>query len=243
MIRYRRVALIFKVLTALILPSALSFAQTDAPMPAINDPKQATPALNVVPPSAATAPATPEPAGEVTMKSLLFSDSDITAIRSARLFYEQHRNGVVNGGIAEDDFLRNLEKITTLQADTGPKTFTYPQFFLSSIAYYAPNNWTVWINSEKINQNSGVSTAGLRVMYVDKEKVIVEWKPEKMDKIVEKNSADGAVKVDIVASKVIFTLRANQTFTSYAMNIVEGKTSPVTVNLDTGSQILENSFK
>ena len=80
-------------------------------------------------------------------------------------------------------------------------------------------------------------------MYVDKEKVIVEWKPEKMDKIVEKDSSNGAVKVDVLGSKVIFTLRANQTFTSYAMSVVEGKVSPVTVNSDTGTQILENSFK
>ena len=126
MMKYCRVALIIGVVGAMLLPSTSIFAQTETPyIPA----EPVNPASVVPSPSAITTPVTQALGSDAAIKSLLFSDSDITAIRSARLFYEQHRNGVVNGGIAEDDFLRNLEKITTLQADTGPKTFTYPQFF------------------------------------------------------------------------------------------------------------------
>jgi|CXWL01.1.fsa_nt_gi hypothetical protein len=170
---------------------------------------------------------------EAAMKSLLFSDVDIAAIRSARLFYEQHRNGVVNGGIAEDDFLKNLEKITATESGASSKFFTYPQFFLSSIAYYSPSDWVVWINDEKITQNSGISLAGLKVIQIDNEKVVIEWQPERMDKVFEEESSkDNPVEVDFMRNKVTFSLKANQTFTSYAMRVVEGKVPPVTISTE-----------
>ncbi len=175
----------------------------------------------------------PSSNNELVMRSLLFSDGDIAAIRSARLFYEQHRNGVVNGGIAEDDFLKNLEKITTAESDASSKFFTYPQFFLSSIAYYSPNDWVIWINDEKITQNSGISLAGLKVIQIDKEKIVIEWQPERMDKIFEEESSkDNPVEVDFMRNKVTFSLKANQTFTSYAMRVVEGKVPPVTISTE-----------
>jgi hypothetical protein len=224
MIKYYRVTFLLIFLLE-VIPVTVS-AQTEIP---------SVPVVEAVPSSQNSGEdkSTIQSDGQTLMKSLLFSDEDITAIRSARFFYEQHRNGVVNGGIAEDDFLRNLEKITSLKSDTGPKTFTYPQFFLSSIAYYSPNDWVVWINNEKITQNSGVSASGLRVTKISGEKVVVEWKPEKMDKIIDNGAvSDDGVQVDFMRNKVVFPLKANQTFSSYAMRVVEGKILPITVNLD-----------
>ncbi|MEK6746119.1 MAG: hypothetical protein AABY33_03715 [Pseudomonadota bacterium] len=168
----------------------------------------------------------------VEMKSLLLSDNDIVAIRSARNYYEQHLKG--NNVIAEDDFLKNLEKISNIQEE--PRSFTYPQFFLSSIAYRSARDWVVWINDEKITQDSGVSAAGLRIVQIDNEKITVEWKPQRMDKITDASySSDESIKVDFMHKKVIFPLKANQTFTSYSMRVVEGKLPPVTVGMDEGS--------
>lgn len=199
----------------------------DAAAPAMN------PAMNMEPHKPETKEAPPAN-NEPEIKSLLFSDTDIATIHSARLFYEQHSNGVVDSSIAEDDFLKNLEKITILKSYSDPKSFTYPQFFLSSIAYYSPDNWVVWVNDEKITQDSGVSAAGLRVMEIDKEKVVFDWKPARMDKILDNDySPDNPVKVDFIENKVSFVLKANQTFTSYAMQVVEGKILPVTINTDT----------
>lgn len=201
-------------------------------------PGQAMPPAMVNPEGAVAAPANiAEPQkqvfqGEDTItKSLLFSDGDIAAIHNARLFYEQHRSGNVVGGIAEDDFLKSLEKISTTKSETVSKTFTYPQFFLSSLAYQAPNDWVVWINDEKIIPSSGISVAGLKVLSINNEKVTIEWQPERMDKISDEGDMDGSVQVDFMKNKVIFTLKANQTFTSYAMRVVEGKVMPVTVDL------------
>jgi hypothetical protein len=171
--------------------------------------------------------------GVAGMKSIFFTDTDIAAIHNARKFYEQHLSGTANGGIAEDDFLKNLEKINASKSDAAPKTFTYPQFFLSSLAYRSPNDWVVWINDEKFVPDSGVSLAGLRILSINNEKVTVEWQPENMDKVIDDgNIDDNLIKVDIMGNKVVFTLKANQTFTSYAMKVVEGKVMPVTINLN-----------
>lgn len=195
--------------------------------PALVNPAGAAPA-----PANAVEPVKPVFQGEDNItKSLFFSDADISAIRNARLFYEQHRSGNVVGGIAEDDFLKSLEKISATKSETVSKTFTYPQFFLSSIAYQSPNDWVVWINDEKIIPSSGVSSAGLKVLSINNEKVTIEWQPERMDKIADESDTDGSVQVDFMKNKVIFTLKANQTFTSYAMRVVEGKVAPVTVDL------------
>lgn len=176
------------------------------------------------------------------LKSLLFSDDEIASIRSARAFYDKHRSGAAtDGGIAEDDFLKNLEKIAAVKQNSTPSSFTYPQFYLSSIAYYSPDNWVIWIDNEKITQGSGVSASGLRVIGINKGKVTLEWKPERMDKVadVDSQSADNPVDVDPIGKKVVFSLKPNQTFTSYAMRVVEGKVAPVTVNIkEDAAQIL-----
>lgn len=174
------------------------------------------------------------------IKSLLFSDTDIKLIRDARLFYEQYRSGKkVDSGIAEEDFLKSLERIATSNLSAAPTSFTYPQFFLSSIAYNSPDDWVVWVNDKKITKDSGVTGDGLRVIEIDREKVVFEWKPEKMDKVVDviEYSQDNPVKVNFMKNNVEFSLKANQTFTSYAMRVVEGKVLPVTVSLNDGSII------
>lgn len=231
MIKHCQAALVVVVFVGTMLCPALIFAQTEvSTVPAVAssniETKKSTPPFDI----------------EAEINSLLFSDVDIKAIRSARLFYEQHINGVVNGGIAEDDFLKNLEKITASKSDAESKFFTYPQFFLSSIAYYSPKDWVVWINDEKITQDSGISMAGLRVIEIDNKKITVEWHPENMDRITdEEYSSDNPVEVDFIQNKVIFSLKANQTFTSYAMRVVEGKVIPVTIDLeaDVTAKLLE----
>ena len=165
------------------------------------------------------------------VKSLLFSNEDISSIQKARLSYEQRIAGVSTGKIDEQDFLKNLE--TMVFSKIEPTVFTYPQFFLSSIAYYSTRDWVVWINNEKITQNSGISTAGLRVIDIDNEKAIFEWFPENLDKIVDPGeySQENQVRMDMANKKVMFVLKPHQTFSSYAMRVVEGKLLPVTVSV------------
>lgn len=168
-----------------------------------------------------------------TIRSLFFSESEITAINNARASYDQRMAGVNNN--EEDDFLKNLEKVKISDHDANSLKFTYPQFYLSSIAYYGASNWVVWVNEEKITQDSGISASGLKVIEINKERVVFEWKPQRMDKIVDvgEASSDGVVKTDFARGKLNFELHPNQTFSSYAMRVAEGKLAPVTINNDT----------
>lgn len=171
------------------------------------------------------------------IKSLFFSDSDIKLIYDARKFYEQnHHIGKSDGSVVEDDFLRSLEKISASKFGSAPNLFTYPQFFLSSIIYHSVDDWVVWINDKKITQNSGVTTDGLRIINIDKGKVVFQWKPQKMDRIADigESSQDSPVRVNQMKGTVEFLLQPNQTFSSYAMRIVEGRVQPVTINLNDG---------
>lgn len=239
MIKYFRLALYLSILAGIIFPQSLLLAQTE-PDNAKNGVETSISAKLVA--ETKRDEGTADGGADTELTSLLLSDSDIASIRSARTYYEQHLNGK-NNGIAEDDFLKNLEKMSNMQ-ETEPKTFTYPQFYLASIAYRSANDWVVWINDEKITQESGVSADGLRIVQIDSGKVTVEWKPQRMDKIADiASSGNDAVKVDFLNNKVTFSLKANQTFTSYAMRVVEGKVPPMTVDISNSSPaaILDNA--
>jgi hypothetical protein len=173
------------------------------------------------------------------IKSLFFSDADIKLIYDARLVYEQNQSGKSEGKLSEDNFLKSLDKISVFNVESPPNSFTYPQFFLASIAYYSPDDWVVWVNNTKITKDSS-SVGGLRVVDIDKKTVHFEWDPERMDKIVDANdySLDSPVKVNFMRNMVEFSLKANQTFTSYAMRVVEGKVLPVTISTNSSEKII-----
>jgi hypothetical protein len=166
------------------------------------------------------------------MQSLFFSADDIASINDAQAVYEKNHRG--STALDEEDFLKKLSGSDkkTIQDSTY---FTYPQFFLSSIMYHSPTDWAVWINGEKITQKEIENKSHLFVVDVNGQKVTLEWRPERMDKITDvaastKNSTQNPVSVDLLNNKVEFTLKGNQTFTSYSMKIVEGRVSPVTVD-------------
>ncbi len=170
------------------------------------------------------------------INSVLFFPSEIEAIINARLFYEQHPAGSDKG---DEDFLKTLEKSASdIGLGANPEDFTYPQFFLSSIAYYSPDNWVIWVNNEKITQDSAASISGLYVSEINKDKVVFEWQPKRMDKIVDTKdySPENPVQVNFITNRIKFTLKVNQTFTSYAMQVVEGKVPPVTIKNTPSSQ-------
>jgi|GEM_PF-2668828 len=176
-----------------------------------------------------------------TIRSILFSQGDIDAISGAQSAYEKQRSGAT--GLNEDDFLKKLESLSTKKIDQDPSSFTYPQFFLSSILYHSPDDWVIWINGEKITKSSKNNQYNLQVLEINKEKVTLEWKPERMDKITDigETGQNSLIKVDSINNKVTFTLKGHQTFTTYAMRIVEGKVAPATINLRTNSLEPQNT--
>lgn len=225
---------ILALLLASVVSPSLVLAQTEPPPPS-------APVL-----TAATPPIADTTNKKFNIKSLFFSQDDVDAIHRAQSIYEKHKDGRAvdpKDGVEEDDFLNKLEKMTITK--TAPTSFTYPQFFLSSIMFHSPSDWVIWVNNEKIAPSSGVSKSGLRILAVTSEKVTLEWKPEQMDRITEvtDNSKEDPIKVDVTNKTVTFTLKGNQTFSSYSMQIVEGKVMPVTVSLKPSEQLAQEDKK
>jgi hypothetical protein len=75
--------------------------------------------------------------------------------------------------------------------------------------------------------------SSIRVLKIDKDKVSLEWKPSEIDiaKIttISKIEPDNRVDIDRANGIIVFTLHANQTFSSYTMQVLEGKVKSVTI--------------
>jgi len=138
--------------------------------------------------------------------------------------------------------------------------FIYPQFFLASLVYRSPDDWLVIVNGRKITPQTIDDQSEITVTAIDNDKVLLKWKPANMAHVMEiwdkltasqqtkpsndENTPaqmtfdtkvldkvpDVPVLVDKERKVVTFILRPNQTFSSFAMQVLEGKVAPVTLH-------------
>ena len=116
-----------------------------------------------------------------------------------------------------------------------------PAFFLNSVLYNTPNNWTIWMNSRRIR--AGAKFPELEISRVDRDAVEFIWQTEQLDFISPEwektvmpialkpgevvprfvyQSKDGTIAVDRSRRYVRFVLGPHQTFVSRTMKITEG---------------------
>lgn len=223
-------------------------------MAAFAAPAQEPPAVAPPVPEAALLPPSPEDEQKedlveamrqlkgIRIKSLLFDSNDISYIRYSQRVYLKDAQTADLEDFDEAEFLR---KFTQKKSDDPQVTaFTYPQFFLNSIVYHTPTDWTIWITDSQssaprqITNESQAEGADLEVAEVGKEKAVLVWKPLVMEKVVEvwAQSKNEGVIVDQTAGTVTFTLQPNQTFTSFLMRVVDGRLQPVTIGSNAASQ-------
>lgn len=203
---------------------------------------QAAPATPAAAPAAAPAgdaAAKPPGAAEEAAKKVALPPS---------LFYTAEEVAKLNAALAEHERLQHVKETKAEDkandylnqlADAKPapqpeeQVYVYPQFFLESLVYHAPEDWVVMVNGIRISAQLAPAGAEVSVLSVDKDKVLLEWKPKKMERVLEvwAKAKNDDILVDERVGKVIFTLHPNQTFTSYAMRVVEGKTRPVVLDL------------
>jgi hypothetical protein len=105
-------------------------------------------------------------------------------------------------------------------------------FYLKSILYFGPGNWTLWLNDKKIV--AGESYKQLEFIKVAREEVVILWKDVKMDEIAPdwhrylesvddtRFSNNKNIVYDRAGNNVAFILKPNQTLVSAHMDIVEG---------------------
>lgn len=235
------------VATPLVAPAATVPAADPAPAPA------APPALPALPPveSAVAPPPAPVPAEKeappaadasgvvpkvtqdppAVVNSLLYSDVEMKEIRKAMGVYLERLMGT---GAGDEDFLKRLSDSEAV-GDTQKsehRYYIYPQFFLASLVYHTPDNWNARINQMEFTKDT-MQNGDLKVVEVEKESLKVEWKPANMQKVNEvwDASPNEQVAVERGRGLVTFSLHPNQTFSSYAMKVVEGKVLPVILEI------------
>lgn len=228
-------------------PDAPNQGNAPAPPP----PATATPGA----PASPLAPnANPNPNGPLVLPanikpaaSLFISPEEQGLINEALASYKRTRdNANKNAENQAKNFLNQLEAAVPEAPAEPPKPvpFTYPQFFLELLNYRGPNDWLVQINGRKFGPHIAPAEHWLRIIVVDKESVVVEWKPRDMGKVNDawmvvppNDTSRSDVMVDSVHDTVTFTLRQNQTFSSYAMRVLEGKVRPITVMVMEGQVV------
>lgn len=171
------------------------------------------------------------------IKSLFYSQAEISDIHLAVNTYLKHVSNNDALSFDEESFLNRLGGLKRA-SNAQSRYFTYPQFFLDSMVYHSAENWIVWVNGRKLANDTPKDGTNIQVAAVTPEMVTLEWFPSQMDRVLEiwnqlENPAvqSQGVQVDVAKAKVTFSLKPNQTFSSYTMNVLEGKALPVTVDI------------
>ena len=156
--------------------------------------------------------------------SIMFVPKDFDAIRLAN---RDHINNVPDEAAPQENYLDQLT-----QGTSGEKRYyTYPQFYLEALVFDSLSEWSVRINNQLYTPQSDTVNTPLRVLEIDKNSVRLEWKPSAIDKSkgIGSNSNDDSIQLDKRFGAIIFRLHPNQTFSTYAMRVLEGKVLSVTV--------------
>lgn len=166
---------------------------------------------------------------EEKIDSLFYSQEEVRDIHLAINAYLKHISNRQDLTFDEEAF---LQRLSGLKTNTPSRFYTYPQFFLDSLVYHRDDDWIIWLNGQKITQDTLAEGTQIHVIAIDAEKVVLEWLPPAMERVLEvwNQIPNDEITVDQLRGKVVFTLHPNQTFSSYVMRVLEGKVLPVTVN-------------
>jgi hypothetical protein len=250
------------ILAAVFLCAATSFAWAqennvpvvaEAPLISL-EPSQTNPG-STVEKTVTTSPTleTSKPKAGIILSSVFLTRDQQIAIAKA---LEEYKKFVVSNKT------KTLNQSNGDKVDGNAEYYTYPQFFLESLVYRAPGDWLVQINGQKIASTDTLEQSDISVVAIDKEKVLVRWRPSELQRVIEawdkrpieknspramystvtemdfKNKISNTVPTvpttfDRNLKLVVFTLHANQTFSSSDMSVVEGKRAPVVVAIAT----------
>ncbi len=229
------------LLPAMLFCGLISVAQAQVEPPPVITPPPSQPA-----PANSPTPTSSPPAGAASVaeqspqavaapaitRSLFFSPEQLRNLNYAINVYRRNFQGkAITDEFDEEDFLSKLSNIK--QTPETTRYFQYPQFYLESLVYHAEDNWIVWVNGQKITQATPSEHSDLKVEAINQDSVQLIWRPADSQKVMEiwKNVPRGEdVKVMGNGAAVRFSLRPNQTFSSYVMRVLEGKVKPVTVD-------------
>lgn len=201
-------------------------------------PKQAMPAPgNPMPPAAAQVQAQPQPAapenglpehsfGDSTL-SILFLPEQIDQLKAAVLDFER------SGGVEAAPTV--VAPVVPGGGAPIPEPPSYPVFYLSTIVFDGPNDWSIWVSGEKITSRK--NDTDIQALNVTRDSVTFTWLPTYSEAVARRLDTDDFAKPDAVKNKlavaqpiqrdattglITFTLRQNQSFATAYFKLFEG---------------------
>ena len=117
----------------------------------------------------------------------------------------------------------------------------YPVFYLASIAYHTPTDWSVWVSGHKITSHS--NETDLTVVKVTPDSATFTWSPSYILAMTQRNKQHIFASFDLVRNRILkrndddlhfndatnsitFTLRPNQSFSAGYWHLFEGYVAP-----------------
>lgn len=193
--------------------------------------------------------------------SLLFSDEDLKNIRVAIKSYktkvpleillpELFPSQVVDSDRPVEEEVpqeeASVEVPDIIEEIIKPDIIS--SFYLTSILYFAPDRWSIWLNGRKVTSPTGFADA--EIIDVQKNAVYLLWKDVPLSSIATEwrsaflpvnasvyASKEKNVIVDVEKQQISFILKPNQTFVTNLMSVVEGR---VTNQPVVTSDVVEN---
>ena len=161
--------------------------------------------------------------------SILFLPEQIERMKTAIRTYESvNRDAKPATFVAPEVVIKKVEEKIN-------EPDSYPVFYLASIAYEKPSDWSVWISGHKITSRK--NETDISILGISRDSVTFLWKPDygpailrrKQDNVFaatapvkNKLAASQTVSLDDQTGAVTFTLRPNQSFSLGYLSIFEG---------------------
>ena len=216
------------------LPALPATPVAPAPTPAAAPDAASANKAPALAPEAALATASPPPADKVfsygtAKNSLLFTGSQIEGMKKALGAYENLSNTMGNPENPDEAVILAPEKKVGEPPD-------YPVFYLSSILYHSPTDWTVWLDRTRITPAN--NNGELTVTQVTPDRVWFHWAPPYIDAIAARSSGNNFADAHKVSNRftdpdttkythganaVEFSLKPNQSFVAGYFHTFEGK--------------------
>jgi len=152
--------------------------------------------------------------------SMFLNNRQFEELMKAFKFFESGEEGeYIKGEITEEE-----KKEKVMEEIEEEKLMA--NVYLNSILYISKDNWSVWLNGQKITNETNDEDNELYLLEVSKNKVIVLWSVSisKWEIIVPDLEYLKTVEVNEDNEvENIFTLRPNQTYLPIEDRVVEGK--------------------
>ncbi len=169
-------------------------------------------------------------------ESLMFSKSDMEILKPFVEAYDNIHEEKNNSPVGDKDDLRSLMQQLKSNDASGADTKPPPliNLFLSSIIYYSPSEWSVWINDKKLDSAHNLPANEFYVSAVSRKEIVLVWRPQTlMDASVlwhqmTQNGKKPLQNIAVDSTRGIITLHmhTNQTFLADSLTLHEGLILP-----------------